>query len=199
MSLLYLFRHGQAAASGLMVGQRDIPLSPAGEEEARQWGERLRSIPFSAAWSSPLQRAMQTARLVLAPNQGSLRTARPLPGLVEISLGDWEGMTKTEVIGQYPELWQKRGLDIANTAPPGGESLAGLSARVLPVFIELCREAAEHEYSLVVAHQAVNRAIIAHALGLPLEEARNIAQPPCALTVFRLDATGGMAIAEAAR
>lgn len=195
VSFLYLFRHGEADSQGLMTGRRDIPLTPNGERQACLWGERLRALPFSAAWCSPLQRAVQTAALILAPNSGPLRHAEPRPDLAEISLGEWEGKSKAEAARQYPEIWRRRGMDMANTAPPGGESFAKLSARALPEFKKICRSAAKHSYSLVAAHQAVNRVILAQALGLPLRDIGEIPQPHCALTIFELSRDGEARIA----
>ena len=170
-----------------MTGRLDIPLTRKGEEQARLWGERLRAVPFDAAWCSPLLRAKRTAELILEANTGALCKATTLPGLMEVSLGAWEGKSKAEVIRHYPELWEKRGRDIVNTAPPGGESFAEVSARVLPVFKALCIEAVKYDNCLTVAHQAVNRAIIAHATGQPPDTMLEIAQPHCSLTLFALE------------
>ena len=199
MSLLYLFRHGETASPKILIGRQDVPLSPSGEQQAREWGLRLQSVPFSAAWSSPLQRAGLTASLILQGNQGGLSGAEAIVGLTEISLGEWEGMSKAEAMRIYPDIWEKRGQDFACVAPPGGESLEELSDRMLPVFRRICRMAAKHPYSLVVAHQAVNRAIIAAVKGMPLSRILEIPQPHCALTVFALNEDGEAKIVDEPR
>lgn len=190
MSLLYLFRHGEAATPGLLTGRSDPPLTAQGEEQARQWGKYLAEIPFTAAWSSPLRRSVQTAKLILQGNAGSLRQAKPVPGLEEIHLGEWEGKDKAVVVRDYPDIWEKRGRDLANVAPPGGESFNELSARVLPVFAATLSKAVHHKCSLVVAHQAVNRVILAHIQGLALSRVLEIPLPPCALAILRLSGNG---------
>ena len=199
MSLLYLFRHGETASPGMLVGRRDVPLSPSGEQQARQWGLRLQSVPFSAAWCSPLQRAGLTASLILQGNRGGLPKAEAIAGLIEISLGEWEGMNKAEAMRLYPDIWEKRGRDLARVAPPGGESLEELSDRILPVFRSICRMAAKYPCSLVVAHQAVNRAVIAAVKGMPLSRIQEIPQPHCALTVFAVNEQGDAEIVDDSR
>jgi Fructose-2,6-bisphosphatase len=199
MNLLYLFRHGETASPGMLVGRRDVPLSSSGEEQARQWGLRLQSVPFSAAWCSPLQRAGLTASLILQGNRGGLPGAEAVAGFTEISLGEWEGMNKAEAMRLYPDIWEKRGRDFARVAPPGGESLEELSGRILPVFRRICSMAAKHPYSLVVAHQAVNRAIIAAVKGMPLSRIQEIPQPHCALTVFAVNEQGEAKIVDEPR
>ncbi len=181
-ALLYLVRHGLAAPPGIMAGQRDYPLLPEGEIQARTLRDELAGVIFSAAWSSPLLRARRTARILLEGNAANTRTIIEIPALGEISLGLWEGRDSRWCREHSPGVWQARGEDFANTAPPGGESVTALARRVLPAFTALCREAARHPASLLVAHQAVNRVIIASLSGQPLATLRAIPQPPAALT-----------------
>ena len=190
-SLLYMFRHGTAAPRGFMVGQADLPLLPQGEAEIRRWAESLSDRVFHAAWSSPLLRARQTADILLKNNSASTHEARIVDGLREISLGEWEGKTKHEVMRKYPEIWEARGRDMVHTAPAGGESFQELASRVLPAFTAVCAQAARKGRSLLVGHQAVNRVILAHLAGMPLESLRDIPQPNGALSILEVDASGG--------
>ena len=192
-STLYLFRHGQAAPPGILAGQTDFLLSPEGEAQARYWQTELASVPFSAAWSSPLARARQTAATILRNRAFGSPEVTSVPDLREISLGRWEGKDKDWIIRYFPQEWEQRGADMANIPPPGGESFTVLAARVLPAFQSLCREAAHHTASLLVAHQAVNRVILAHLAGLPLTKILAIAQPTAALTLICLSEGGEVA------
>lgn len=193
--LLYLFRHGSAAPPGVLAGRTDYPLSARGEAEAEYWAEALAGVPFSAAWTSPLLRARQTATRILS-RQPAPPALVQVPGLTEISLGEWDGKTKDRVRREYPDIWEARGRDPAGVPPPGGESFAMLAARVLPAFTALCAEAASLERSLLVAHQAVNRVILARSMGLPLAALLDIAQPPAALSVLRVDSSGPRLLAQ---
>lgn len=173
-----------------MVGRADFPLSPEGEAQAARLRAELADIIFTAAWCSPLSRARRTARVILSGNPRNIAEPVITPGLIEISLGAWEGLPKDQARQSYPEVWHARGKDFVNVPPPGGESLAMLAARVRPTFRALCREAARHEHSLLTAHQAVNRVILADSMGLPLERLMEIAHPPAAVAVLDVSPNG---------
>jgi len=85
---VYLIRHGATAfsAADRFSGATDVPLSEEGERQAARLGQRLAHEPIAALYSSPLQRALQTAALV-APRL----TPIPCAGLREIDYGHWEG------------------------------------------------------------------------------------------------------------
>src|SRR5271167_3513949 len=65
LPVIYLARHGETAwtLSGQHTGLTDLPLTPAGERNARQLGQRLKGLRFAAVFTSPLQRAVRTCRL----------------------------------------------------------------------------------------------------------------------------------------
>lgn len=161
---MYLVRHGEALAPHVLTGQADAPLSPLGEEQALALGRTLSGTPFARAWSSPLQRAERTAALILsaaASGPDALTGVTAVPELREISLGRWEGLPSRDIRQQWPELWAARGEQPMAFRPPEGESFADLANRVLPAFSALCAEAEQFPAVLLVAHQAVNRLIIA--------------------------------------
>lgn len=170
-STIYLMRHGQAAPPGLMVGRNDYQLRPEGRAEMAAWAEFFAPIPVSAVWTSPLLRARDSAKIITRqlnrPPSG--QNFHIEPGFTEISLGDWDGMDKNDVQLKYPAAWEARGRDFMNYAPPGGESFNSLSRRVLCTFNSLYEQIIRHDHVLIMAHQAVNRAILA-ALGQPFRE-----------------------------
>ncbi|MDL2315925.1 histidine phosphatase family protein [Desulfovibrio sp. OttesenSCG-928-A18] len=188
--LLYLFRHGATVCQGLLVGSLDLPLSEKGRKQCRRWRAALRGRTFTAAWSSPLARARESAGIILSAHSGNTALVEPVPELREISLGEWEGASKDELRQRCAAEWAARGRDLAGYAPPGGESFAGLAARVLPAFDALLKHSAAHAHSLVVAHQAVNRVILARLLKLPLDRVLEIPQGHAALTILELRPDG---------
>ncbi|MDR1577255.1 MAG: histidine phosphatase family protein [Deltaproteobacteria bacterium] len=179
MSQIYLVRHGQAAPAGVLAGRADFPLTDQGRREVANLGTTLKAIKFDLAWVSPLTRAQQTLAIILGQRLTPIRVE---PGLLEISLGQWEGLTKEEIKKNWPSHWIWRGKNLPRHPPPGGESLAQLAERVWPVFDRIKQEAMGT--TLVVAHQAVNRVILAREWGTPLEMAMNIPQPTAALTIL---------------
>ena len=187
---IFLFRHGQAATGGLMTGQRDVPLSPEGEAEVLRWHERLAKTLFDAAYSSPLLRARQTASLLLGMDALSVHEPVLVEDLREICLGRWEGRSKLQVMQEDAQSWEARGRDIVGVAPPEGESVRQLAGRVLPAFRAVLSQSVNKQNVLVVAHQAVNRVILAEIEDIPLDRILSIPQPTAVLNLLEIDAHG---------
>ena len=124
LPVIYLARHGETAwtLSGQHTGLTDLPLTPAGERNARQLGQRLKGLRFAAVFSSPLQRAVRTCRLA---GFGSM--AKVDSDLVEWDYGQFDGLRSAEILAKYPN-W-----DLFRDGCPGGESptqIAGRADRV---------------------------------------------------------------------
>ncbi|MGE5530018.1 MAG: histidine phosphatase family protein [Patescibacteria group bacterium] len=164
MGRIYLARHGRTAwnAEGRYLGHTDLPLDEQGMREARGLAARLAKVRFAAAYCSDLQRVRQTADLILEAGGGG---GRPIPDrrLREASFGSWEGMTYAG-LAALPEAaaWL---LDPAGAAPPGGESLAEVAARVSSFYQEAAAGLGGEEI-LVVTHGGPARIMICLALGL---------------------------------
>jgi probable phosphoglycerate mutase len=165
---ILLARHGETRwnAEGRYQGQRDIPLSPVGESQARQLGERLRDVHITRAVASPLSRAKRTAELALEEHRAAQLCLDP--DLQEIAHGDWEGLLASEIGEQDPErlrAWR----DAPDTVQmPGGESLQQVLDRAWPALAKACEGLGRDDTLLVVAHDAVNRVLLCRILGLPL-------------------------------
>ena len=177
-----LMRHGQIIQQkpSRFVGQSDIPLDETGREQAARVAEFLSGAGITRVVSSDLSRTMETARIV---TQGWGLDIEPEPGLREIFLGQWEGLTRDEVMESFPGVYQARGKDMAKCRPNEGESFQDLQNRVWPVFekLALCGEKL-----LIVAHAGVNRAILCKALGMPIENLFRLGQEYCCLNYFSL-------------
>jgi len=124
LPVIYLARHGETAwtLSGQHTGLTDLPLTPAGERNARQLGQRLKGLRFAAVFSSRLQRAVRTCRLA---GFGSM--AKVDSDLVEWDYGQFDGLRSAEILAKYPN-W-----DLFRDGCPGGESptqIAGRADRV---------------------------------------------------------------------
>jgi broad specificity phosphatase PhoE len=121
LPIIYLARHGETAWSltGQHTGLTDLPLTEAGEENARRLGERLRAITtFARVWTSPLQRARRTCELAgFGPVTGIDSN------LVEWNYGEYEGRRTVEIREERPD-WQ-----LFRDGCPGGESPQQVAAR----------------------------------------------------------------------
>ncbi len=171
--ILYLLRHGDSRQDQVKryIGQTDLPLNAAGRSQARALQKNLAGIPFSRVYSSDLRRCLETARIIAAHQGRSIRT---LPALREIALGEWDGKSMASIRRRFPEEFQRRGLDLTGFQPPGGESFRDLQDRVVPAFLEIINKS--RGALLLVAHAGVNRAILCHVLGRPLDELFKVPQ-----------------------
>jgi probable phosphoglycerate mutase len=160
-----------------MIGRSDPPLGLEAIFAAETVSASLAGAAFDRCCSSPLLRAVQTASLLTGLGPELIEDLR------EVDLGAWEGLTGAQAKEGYPEIWEARGLDPANVAPPGGESLKALFERVWPAWEAIAR--GPGQTTLVVAHRAVNQVILAKLRGLSLSEAMAIDQPYGALTRIR--------------
>ena len=184
---ILLARHGETRwnAEGRYQGQRDIPLSEVGENQARQLGERLRDVPITRALASPLSRARRTAELALgAPRAAQLRFD---DGLQEIAHGDWEGLLASEIGARDPERLRAWREAPETVLMPGGESLQQVLDRAWPAFARACEGVGGNDTLLVVAHDAVNRVLLCRVLGLPLSRLWSFRQAPTTLNLLEGD------------
>ncbi|GIX06626.1 MAG: 2,3-bisphosphoglycerate-dependent phosphoglycerate mutase [Candidatus Poribacteria bacterium] len=190
MSLLVLLRHGESQwnLENRFTGWVDVDLSPRGEEEARQAGEKLRDIPFDVVFTSVLKRAIRTAEIALeAAGQSHLPLIKD-QALNERHYGDLQGLNKAETAKKFGEeqvhLW-RRSYDIA---PPGGESLKDTAERVLPYWeSKILPELKAGKNVLVVAHGNSLRALVMHLDGLSKEEVLELNIPTGVPLVYEYD------------
>lgn len=179
---LFLARHGETPGNREMryLGSVDEPLSPAGLEQVERLAAALGPLPLAAVYASPLRRTADTGRRIAAALRLDLRFEERLR---EQRFGDWEGLTRAEVLeteGREQLLrWEA---DLA-LSPPGGESLASVQARVIALVEELRREHAGAWVALV-SHVGPIKALLCAALGAPLGTARHLFLDPGTLTVI---------------
>ena len=168
---IFLVRHGETDwnLAGRLQGSHDIPLNDLGREQAADTARVVDRLSGGAASldfvASPLSRASQTMAILRAelglPPDGFRRDTR----LREIGFGRWEGATWPELRRRDPVSLAARDADPWNFTPPGGESYAELSARVLTAIDELTGD------SVVVTHGGVVRAMLHAFAGMPAREA----------------------------
>src|SRR5438477_5001829 len=179
---VFMVRHGATvlSAEDRFAGVTDVDLSDEGREQTRRLAERLSREKIAAAFASPLGRTMETAQILARPHQLEVQTR---DGLREINHGRWEQRTRREVEECFPEEaaeWEK---DPYTFAPLGGESGLAVTARALPVLIDIVREH-RGENVLVVSHKATIRLLLSSLLGFdPRRYRDNLDQKPAALNI----------------
>jgi glucosyl-3-phosphoglycerate phosphatase len=168
-----MLRHGQTEfnAANRMQGQLDTGLSELGREQAVAAVSVLAKLDPLLIVSSDLRRAYDTAILL------GERISAPVVAddrLRETHLGDWQGMTHSEVDAAWPGAriaWRND----ATWAPHGGENRIDVARRSLPLIAELvesqCDWGGDEPYRpvVLVAHGGLIAALTAKLLGLPVE------------------------------
>ena len=167
-----LVRHGQSTDNelNLFSGWRDPELTAFGVGEAREAGRTLRGISFDVAFTSTLTRARRTLDLMLGELDRPIASVVASDALKERSYGDLSGLNKEEARSvwgsEQVHLWRKS----YDAVPPGGESLAMTTARMLPFWREqIDPRVAAGEHVLVVAHGNSLRSIVKHLENVPTE------------------------------
>ncbi len=164
MTEIVIVRHGETEFNklGVFRGRLDVPLNDRGREQAQAVGEALRSKTIVAVYSSPLVRALETARAVAEPHG-----LAPVvdPAFDNIDLGEWQGIAKALVEREQPALWKLWMEDPDRLAIPGGESLADVRERAYGRALELAREH-EGERFAVVTHRSVAKLLGGALLGM---------------------------------
>ncbi len=180
---VFLIRHGatELSAEDRFAGALDVLLSDAGRDQARRLGARLAGENIAVAYASPMQRTMETARLVAEPHGIEVRAH---DGLREIAHGRWEGKTRAEVEREFAEEYSRYEHDPYTFAPSGGESGLDVTARALPALLRIVEEHCD-QCVLVVSHKATIRLLLSSLLGFDPRKYRDrLDQSPCALNVI---------------
>lgn len=186
---VYLLRHGQTqwnADGNRYCGRTDISLTDKGIDQAESVRDQLCDIAFDGVYSSPLQRAIFTARIA-----SGLDEIITDPRLIEVHFGKWEGKTKEEFIAEDPVVWNNWCKDPGKTKAGGtGETALHVVKRVDDFF-----ESALLKYPsgniLVVGHNGINRLYLSWKLGMDLKNYRRLVQENSSVTLFSLDEKNG--------
>lgn len=158
---ILLTRHGETTwnAIGRLQGVTDIELNDVGRVQARALAASFGASDITSVWTSDLSRARETGAIIAAAL--GLSEPRIDPELRECNFGVFEGLTRDEIVSQYPEAW--RAWRELTTAPPGGEPRAAAIARMTRVLTRLAGE--DGGPVLVISHGGVMRLWLIEMLG----------------------------------
>ena len=181
---ILLVRHGETEWNRIrrFQGRSDVPLNQEGRDQAHALAQALKNERLTAIYSSPLVRAMETARLIQAfhPSISLLKEE----GLIEMDLGEFEGMEGRYWAEQYPDfrtLWQE---SPASVKMPGGESLQEVQTRAIDTLERITQIYPPDSTLLISSHNFVNLTILCHASGKPLDKFRDLRQGTAALNIL---------------
>jgi broad specificity phosphatase PhoE len=213
VTTLYLIRHGETEGSGAKryLGSIDVPLSEKGIQQIRdvsffirkdlktlgaaQHSSYLKEVhhaphtdnesgltegALQAVYSSDLSRAIKSGQIVAEPY--ALRVI-VIPELRERSFGIWEGMTFSEIKETYPSEFESWAGNPLKYSPPGGESTMEVHERVIRA-LDMILSHHRGDRIAIIAHGGVNRIILCHLLGIPLENIFRIEQNHGAVNII---------------
>ncbi|MDD5567441.1 MAG: histidine phosphatase family protein [Patescibacteria group bacterium] len=128
MTRVYLARHGVTDFNdqGRYLGRSDVSLNELGRKQAEETKDRISKFNIDIVISSPLKRAIETANIIKPSDLEILSES----AFIERSVGVYEGLTKDEAKGKYPELFARNVTRIFNEAPTNGETILDAQNRV---------------------------------------------------------------------
>lgn len=181
---LLLVRHGETDwnRQGRFQGQIDVPLNENGRSQAHQAAEFLKSVSIDFAISSSMLRPKETAEIILKHHPDLVLNLRD--DLREISHGLWEGKLEAEIESSYPGLLHQWQQHPETVQMPEGENLQQVWERAIAGWRAIVESHSNPCTILVVAHDAINKAILCHVAGLGAESFWNFKQGNGAVSVI---------------
>jgi broad specificity phosphatase PhoE len=179
LSKIFLVRHGETTwnkEKRIQGSASDTPLSESGKGQAERVALKLQSENVQAIYSSPLQRALDTARTIAGYHNLEVRTD---PGLVEISAGELEGILAADLKIRFDEYM----LRFDYEKIPGGESLQDVQDRSWNTLTGLLNSHPDGSL-VVVTHYFVVISLVCKVLNLPLKEMVHLRLSTGTLTVI---------------
>jgi broad specificity phosphatase PhoE len=186
---IYFLRHGETTASrtGGYCGTLDPDLTPEGHQMAEDFADAYKSLPWAGVFSSPLRRAVATARPLCEATGIRIQLKE---GLREIAYGQWEGKTPEAVSRKFHDSYVRWLSDPGWNAPNGGERGIDI-ARRSSLVIEEIEQTCKAGNVLVVSHKATTRIMLCSLLGIDVGRYRDrISMPVASISIVEMAANG---------
>ena len=185
-AILLLIRHGATEANlrrpYILQGRTlNGPLSETGVEQVTKARDFLKDFPIDACYASPMVRARQSAEIIAEPHGHEVQS---LEEIVEVHVGDWESKSWDIIMQEDPELYQQFMKNPATIPYKNGESYHDVQQRIVPAFNKLAEENLGRMIT-VVAHNVVNRSLLANLLDLDLKYAKDLKQNNACVNVLK--------------
>ncbi len=185
---IFLIRHGATDSNMkrpyILQGKGiDLSLNETGKKQALAVANFLKTQPLSAVYSSTMRRAIETASSISSHHQLEVNTFKELE---ECDVGNWEGKDWDSIMTEFPEDYDKFINDPAENPYLGGESYSNVFDRAYPT-LKLIMQKHPGETIAVVAHNVVNRVILADLLGIERRKAKDIKQSNTGINILEFD------------
>ncbi len=168
MPLLILIRHGEndyskkGRLAGRMVG---VHLNERGRKQAEELATALAHAPIKAVYSSPLERAVETADPIAKALNVKIKIEA---GLLESDVGQWEGKSVRRLA--LTRHWRVIQRAPSRASHPGGESFMQTQGRIVAALDAICARHKPRDLVACVFHADPIKLAVAHYIGLPLDQ-----------------------------
>lgn len=188
MPLLLLIRHGENdyTKKGKLAGQLPgVHLNERGQKQAQALADALKEVPLKAIYSSPLERAMETAAPIAAAHELNIIQE---PGLIETNVGKWQGRSLKAL--NLNKQWK-----VVQHAPsraqfPDGETFYECQARIVSALDKICTAHKPRDIIACVFHSDPIKLAVAHYLGLPLDHFQRLGCDTGSVTALVIHESG---------
>ncbi len=188
MPLLLLIRHGENdyTKQGKLAGHTPgVHLNERGQQQAQALGDALKDVPITAIYSSPLERALETAAPVAAARS---LTVQQEAGLIESYIGKWQGRSWKAL--RLTKAWK-----LVQHAPsrfrfPEGESFAEMQTRVVASLEKIVSQHKPKDIIACVFHADPIKLAVTYYLGMPLDHFQRLSCDTGSLTAFYISEMG---------
>jgi len=185
MPTLFLIRHGENdyLKKNILPGRiPGVHLNDEGRQQAEALAAALKALPIAAIYSSPLERAIETASPLAQAKGLEIQIE---PGLSDTDVGEWAG-------GSWKALEQSQAWKAIQQTPsqfrfPGGESFAENQERAVAVLERITAAHRKNEMVAVVFHADPIKLAVAHYLGLPLDNFQRLTARTASVTILKID------------
>jgi len=184
MTQILLIRHAvnDFVKTGKLAGWTPgVHLNEEGQAQAVALGKRLADTPIDHLYASPLERTMETAEAIRQHHQHL--NIQQTTELGEVRYGDWEGMEINKLTGR--KMWQVVQQYPSRAEFPNGETMRGVQTRAVNA-VEALVSAHPRETVAVVTHADIIKMVLAHFLGMHLDEFQRIVITPASISVLSL-------------
>ena len=178
MTKLVLIRHGRstANAAGVLAGRAAVALDEVGRAQAEALRGALAGVTIAAAYTSPVERCLETAALASFPD------AAVIEGLSECDYGDWTGLQLADLAKE--QVWADIQATPSAVTFPGGESMAAMFDRVAAAIEDLAQRHGDDETIVAFSHGDPIKAVLAHAFGMARDDFQRIHVAPAGVSVI---------------
>ena len=188
MPVILLIRHGENdyvkthRLAGRLPG---VHLNQNGQKQAQALAEKLGAAPIKAVYSSPLERALETA----APLTQALgQEIQPRDGLIEVDIGEWQDQ-RIKALNRT-KLWKAVQLAPSRFRFPAGETFADAQHRICQELDAIARMHGPKDLLACVSHADPIKLAVAFFLGMPLDTFQRLSIAPASITAIHLGETG---------